>query len=316
MNKKITGIYKITSPTGKIYIGKSIDINKRFIGYKNLHCEFQTKLYHSFVKHGIENHKFEIICECDVSKLSELEIYYIGMYKSFNSKNGLNLRAGGEGGVVSDETRKKMSEWQFNKNVSIETRDRISKSLIGRKQPQEQIDKRIESQTGENNYWYGKEIPHLIESNKRRKGEKRSEETKRKQSEVKMKDKNSFFGKTHTKETLEKIKKTKDGKSQDEKDATRKKQSETRLNKTKEEKDSIYKKRLETINKKSQEEKNAIIEKMRLTKKNKSQEEKDLIIAKQMETKNKKTQVEKDEETRRRVESFKRTRQEKLTMIF
>jgi predicted GIY-YIG superfamily endonuclease len=39
------GIYKITSPTNKVYIGQSLDIEKRFVNYKGLFCKQQTKLY-------------------------------------------------------------------------------------------------------------------------------------------------------------------------------------------------------------------------------------------------------------------------------
>ena len=41
----VVGIYKITSPSGKIYIGQSIDIQKRFKHYKQLHnCKNPEKL--------------------------------------------------------------------------------------------------------------------------------------------------------------------------------------------------------------------------------------------------------------------------------
>jgi hypothetical protein len=33
---KICGIYKITSPSGKVYIGQSVDIKRRFTTYKIL----------------------------------------------------------------------------------------------------------------------------------------------------------------------------------------------------------------------------------------------------------------------------------------
>lgn len=59
---KIIGIYKITSPTNKVYIGQSININRRFKEYLNiLKSKGQTKLYHSFNKYKIENHTFEIL---------------------------------------------------------------------------------------------------------------------------------------------------------------------------------------------------------------------------------------------------------------
>jgi group I intron endonuclease len=63
------GIYKITSPTNKIYIGQSVDIERRFKEYKRLNCKKQTKLYFSLKKHGVENHVFEILEECSQDNL-------------------------------------------------------------------------------------------------------------------------------------------------------------------------------------------------------------------------------------------------------
>ena len=60
------GIYKITSPSGKVYIGQSRNIENRFLQYKNKHCRFQFRLYNSFNKYGVENHVFEIIEECEI----------------------------------------------------------------------------------------------------------------------------------------------------------------------------------------------------------------------------------------------------------
>ena len=46
--KKI-GIYKITNLiNGKIYIGQSVNILKRWLSYKKLNCKGQPKLYRSF----------------------------------------------------------------------------------------------------------------------------------------------------------------------------------------------------------------------------------------------------------------------------
>lgn len=65
------GIYKIISPSGKIYIGQSIDIDRRIYDYILLRCKAQTILYNSLKKHGFNNHVFEIIEECDIDKLNE-----------------------------------------------------------------------------------------------------------------------------------------------------------------------------------------------------------------------------------------------------
>ena len=73
---KICGIYKITSPSGRIYIGQSIDIQKRWNQYKYNSCKSQTKLYNSLKKYGWENHKFEIIEECSKEELSNREKFW------------------------------------------------------------------------------------------------------------------------------------------------------------------------------------------------------------------------------------------------
>lgn len=47
------GIYKITSPKQRIYIGQSTNIKKRFNHYNRLLCEKQRILYRSFLKYGV-----------------------------------------------------------------------------------------------------------------------------------------------------------------------------------------------------------------------------------------------------------------------
>lgn len=61
--KKI-GIYKITSPSGKIYIGQSVDIENRFKTYLRYSCKSQPKLLASLKSYGSENHIYEILLIC------------------------------------------------------------------------------------------------------------------------------------------------------------------------------------------------------------------------------------------------------------
>lgn len=131
---KICGIYKITSPTNKIYIGQSIDIIKRWQKYYNLNCKQQCKIYASLLKYGPNKHNFEIICQCDRSELNNLEKYYIDLYKCFNTDNGLNLLDGGNLNKFSDETRKKMSLSKIGKTriISKEHREKLSKAKKGK----------------------------------------------------------------------------------------------------------------------------------------------------------------------------------------
>ena len=67
------GIYKITNPNGKVYIGQSVDIEKRLSNYKRLSQSIleQPAIYNSLLKHGVENHIFEIIEECIIELLNE-----------------------------------------------------------------------------------------------------------------------------------------------------------------------------------------------------------------------------------------------------
>jgi len=109
-------IYKITSPSGKIYIGQTIDLKRRFKKYENLHCKSQSKIYNSILKYGFENHKLEIICECNINELNEKERYYQDFYNCIDK--GLNC--------IYTKTKDKSGY------SSLETRNRISKSNIGK----------------------------------------------------------------------------------------------------------------------------------------------------------------------------------------
>lgn len=73
------GIYKITSPSNKIYIGQSINIEKRWEGHKN-YTGIGPKLKNSYNSHGFENHIREIIEECNIDQLNEREIYWKQYY--------------------------------------------------------------------------------------------------------------------------------------------------------------------------------------------------------------------------------------------
>lgn len=101
------GIYKITSPTGKIYIGQSTNIENRKYYYSSVKCDKQHKLYNSLQKHGWEQHIFKIIEECSLDQLNEREIYW-GLYYDVLGENGLNLRLGDANGLCSEETKKKI----------------------------------------------------------------------------------------------------------------------------------------------------------------------------------------------------------------
>lgn len=139
----MVGIYKITSPSGKIYIGQSVEIKRRFNSYKRMYVKNKgvVKLYRSFLKYGVDNHIFEVVCECEESQLNDKERYYQEMFDC-TGVNGLNCRltkTDDRSGRVSKETLAKMSEaskgnqhW-LGKRHTQETKDKISLANTGRR---------------------------------------------------------------------------------------------------------------------------------------------------------------------------------------
>jgi len=133
------GIYKITNPIGEIYIGQSKDLDKRKLFYSKLKCKSQRRLYNSIKSHGWINHSFEVIEYCNLNELNEKEIFYINTHNCI-SPNGLNLKHGGNIGVISPETKQRMSDshlgsknYMYGKTHTKEARDIISKTHKGRK---------------------------------------------------------------------------------------------------------------------------------------------------------------------------------------
>lgn len=106
----MVGIYKITSPSLKIYIGQSVNIRKRWIQHKSSFNKYDNALSRSFKKYGFNNHQFEIIHVCKKEMLNTMEKHYVSKYDSFNSCLGLNSKdGGGSRGVASNETKLKLS---------------------------------------------------------------------------------------------------------------------------------------------------------------------------------------------------------------
>lgn len=91
------GIYKITNQVnGKVYIGQSVDIQRRWKEHRirpfNSNSEqYNCPLYRSIRKYGIENFNFIVLEECSINDLNEKEQFYIKKYNSINRDYGYNL---------------------------------------------------------------------------------------------------------------------------------------------------------------------------------------------------------------------------------
>jgi group I intron endonuclease len=135
------GIYKITSPTGRVYVGQSVDCESRWKNYSGT-CKSQTKLYRSFNKYGIHEHTFEIIEECLQSNLNSRERYWQEHYNVL--EEGLNCRlqaTDSKSGKMSKEsilkrsaTKRKLGQKPPNKTGTKQTIDHIKKRVESRPQ--------------------------------------------------------------------------------------------------------------------------------------------------------------------------------------
>jgi group I intron endonuclease len=171
------GIYKITNPNNRIYIGQSINIENRFLKYKSLDCKSQILLFKSLKKYGYENHIFEIIEECEINLLNEKERYWQDFYNAVSSEN-LNCMAtktNTKSGFLSTETKIKMSLSRTGKKRNPEFMERLKKINTGSKRSEESKEKMRLAQLGKK-----RTLESRIKQSNSSKGRVVSNETKKK----------------------------------------------------------------------------------------------------------------------------------------
>lgn len=101
MQNKISGIYLIIHKTsGKVYVGQSVDIYRRWKQHKaylrnNTHENHI--LQNTWNKYGENDFEFMIIHECsqNIDELNALEIEYIEKYQALDRNKGFNIAKGG-----------------------------------------------------------------------------------------------------------------------------------------------------------------------------------------------------------------------------
>jgi len=148
-------IYKYTSPSGKHYIGKTINAKARKREHLYNSKVLITKFYSAIKKYGLESFEYEVLFESILLPIDELNIllnekekHFIQMFDSFN--NGYNLTLGGDGQIgfkhseetkalyrqqrqiYSQETLEKMSNAAKGRNLSKETIEKIRLGNIGK----------------------------------------------------------------------------------------------------------------------------------------------------------------------------------------
>lgn len=89
-------VYRAESPSGKCYIGITMDFKRRFSRHKSAARYRSNKFYLAIKKYGWDNFKWDILFESkDKEKLKEMEMFFINKYNSF--RYGYNMTLGGDG---------------------------------------------------------------------------------------------------------------------------------------------------------------------------------------------------------------------------
>jgi len=178
-------IYKILSPSNKVYIGQTWNYKKRMSGYRNISCKKQPKLYNSLLKYSVDNHSFTIIYELpeDISQgvLDTYEQLYIDQYRNCNIVL-MNIREAGSHG-----------------KHSLESIDKLKRANLGRKCSDEFKKRRSEIMKGNSlRLGLSQSEETRIKMGNSRRGQFRSEETK-------LKMRNSAIGKKKSPEHIRKV---------------------------------------------------------------------------------------------------------------
>ena len=100
-------IYKYTNKiNGKVYIGQTNNLQKRFNGHKSEAFNPKSKGYNlpfhcAIRKYGIKNFIYEVLEEIEDGEsqdfINDREIFFIDFYHSLTTENGYNLTVGGDG---------------------------------------------------------------------------------------------------------------------------------------------------------------------------------------------------------------------------
>jgi group I intron endonuclease len=118
------GVYKITSPTGKVYVGSSLDVHRRIRDHKSP-CRLVSghrRLSESLRKYGIDTHVFEVVLECSAADRLDKENRIGNSLGALTQDKGLNSflprSSKNDYPCISEETRKVMADsFQYRENT-------------------------------------------------------------------------------------------------------------------------------------------------------------------------------------------------------
>lgn len=179
----VKGVYCLTSPSGKRYVGVGMNykgINERWSAYMNLRCKGQINLYNALKKYGPENFKFEIILQTDdADRAYSLEKQLICFWNLV--EKGYNISIGGKSPMLgkkhSKETKEKIRKANTGKKYSDTTKEKLANNYHNKTDTEKEkfINRIKEANTGRRN-----SIEHNEKIRQSRLGISRSKETKEK----------------------------------------------------------------------------------------------------------------------------------------
>ena len=138
---RVSGIYLITNLVpGKVYVGMSSNIHRRWLDHRNKlrkGTHPNPHLQSAWVRYGESEFRFEVLqVELDLTKLQELERHYINHLRALNPDYGYNLSSGGSINYIrSPETRARMSaahKGHTRMTLGVRAKMRISKKGQGK----------------------------------------------------------------------------------------------------------------------------------------------------------------------------------------
>lgn len=131
-------IYRYKSPSGKYYIGQTMEESQRRCVFNNTNIRYGgSKIDNARKKYGPENFEYTVLMKITgdnpdevKSYLNILEVGFIKMYDSFN--NGYNSTEGGDSGCLCNDTKEKIRTSLMGHRHSEESKKKMSISKSGK----------------------------------------------------------------------------------------------------------------------------------------------------------------------------------------
>jgi len=129
------GIYLIRNiASGKVYVGSSVNIRQRWRKHRhllNLKKHWNKHLQSSWDKYGKDVFEFTIIEFCPAEVLTVRELVWIEYHDAMNNSRGYN-HGFPDRHIVTEETRKRMSEVKMGRVVPETTKRKMSIIMMGK----------------------------------------------------------------------------------------------------------------------------------------------------------------------------------------